>query len=334
MVNSGPPLLTRWLVRLVSRLEYKKTNHDSYIVLFVPTQSNQSSSDATRQVGMTDHDKPAGPDVPEGVIPVSSLQKYHQAQYLPETRSPPRPSPYPQAYTDERDAWDSRRYPKSPAFLQAPPVTWSSSRTYPERIPLDRIPADRTPVNRMPAERMPMDPMPLDRRPFERIPLHRSPSPIAPRARNGMSPPGDARLGYLYRDRIYSTVDAMRDPKPARRPSYAIRRRRSESRDGDRRRPVSRSESSESYDSVFIPRFPGGGRHGSEVGLSDYRRSKHDASGDLDRRDRRAYVTRGRASPLQNDDMESEDQSESDDELDDDELYDQLLRKFTGHGVR
>lgn len=357
MVDPGPPLLARWLIRLVSRLEYKKANNDSYIVVFAPTKGKQSRSDAMGQLDATEDDIFAGLDMSYSP-PYNQMQQYppetqehHQQQYLPETHIPPRPSgpsPHAQAYIDERDPGDSQRYPESPAFTQAEPITWASKRMPPERIPperipLDRIPPDRMPADRKPPERMQLDPMPPDQThmnrmptermgmPPDRIPSHRMPLPT-PGLRMTMSLSDDARLGYECQDHIYS---------PVRRPSHALRRRRNDSLDSDRSRPVSRSKSYQSYDSVFLPPVPGGGRYGSEVDFPEVdftheRRSEHDARDDLDRRARRAHVARSRRSrPLQSDDMESQDQFDSDDdELDDEQLYDQLLRKFTGHGVR
>lgn len=326
MLDPGPSLLARGLIRLLPRLEYKKVDNDSYIVVFVSTNSKQARTGGFGQVDIADYDTPGGSPVDAATIPGPYSLQNRRRQYQPGTAVPLTGRHYTPAYTGEQDAIYSRPYGGAPAFAplgHGPPA---------DRIHRDRMPVDRIPVNRMPADRMTVDrmhdrmqidPMQDVRMPFDQMPSYPfsrrrySPSPPGfqerrypqrtPRPRDGDSP---GRNGHppLSEDKHASAPRARMSARLPGEFSNYNRRRRS-----DR----SSSESTESFWSAPAD-------SSDEFGGRRFAYSSP--------RDHREHLAHRRPNSLQSDDVESGDQS--DDSLDDDELYDQLLRKFTGHGMR
>lgn len=345
MVDPGPSLLTRGLIRLLPRLEYKKVNKDSYIVVFVPTNSTQSRPDPFGQVDVADHGLSDGPPVPAGAIPGPYSPQNHRREDRTETAIPSQEHRYTPVYAGEPDAMYPRHYTTSPAFARPGPVPLA------DRVSLDQMPSERIPVNRMPADRMPVDRMPIDRMQDDRMQLDPMPSYRVSRRRHSTPPPNDANRGYQQR------VPRPRNGYPPDRNGYppfsedprpgAPRARKSarlpsdvhisKLQDSDPRRPA-------------VSSAPTG-----LTRLASYRRlrgsnqpwSKSDSSGENSDVSSSAATTVSSFIPdswacirstsmgarfLPSEATDSSDQS--DDSLDDDELYDQLLRKFTGHGLR
>ena len=343
MVDPGPSLLTRGLIRLLPRLEYKKVNKDSYIIVFVPTNSTQSRPDPFGQVDVADHGMSGGPPVPAGAIPGPYSLQSHRLQYRPETAIPSQEHQSPPFYAGERRfSWQSTT---SPAFAQPAPGLRA------DRIPLDQMRSDRIPTNRLPTDRMPVNRMPADRmlinRTLEdRMQLDPMPSYRIPRRRYSTSPPNNPNRGYQQRvprsldvyppDRNgYPPLSEERRPgalhsrTSARLPS---RVRRSELPDSDQRRPAVSSATTGLFDRAYYPPLHGSKQSWAELVSSDDGRSGYDIPVGLPRGEREYVVAPRRPRSARSEATDSSDQS--DDSLDDDELYDQLLRKFTGHGLR
>lgn len=326
MLDPGPSLLTRGLTRLVPHLEYKKVDNDSYIVMFVSANGKQYRTGGFGQVDIADHDMPAGLPVPADTIPGPYFLQDRRLEHQPETAIPLRERRKTPAHTFQQDAIYSRRYTGSPAFAllrHGPPA---------DRIPRDRMPVDRIPVNRMPADRMPVDRM-HDRMQIDpvqdvRMPFDQMPSYPFSRRRYSPSPPG-------FQERRYP----QRTPRP---------------RDGDSpgrngHPPLSEDKHASAPRARMSARLPGEfsnyvRRRRPDRSSSDSRESfwsEHADSSDefggrrfaySSPRDHREHFAHRRPNSLRSDDVDSRDRS--DDSLDDDELYDQLLRKFTGHGMR
>ena len=117
MLDPGPSLLTRGLIRLVPRLEYKKVDNDSYIVVFVSTNSTQSRAGGFGQVDIADHDRLGVPPGPVGAIPGPYSLQTHRRLYRPETAVAFGGQQYTPDYTGGQDAMYSRRYINSPLFV-------------------------------------------------------------------------------------------------------------------------------------------------------------------------------------------------------------------------
>ncbi|GAB7334630.1 hypothetical protein MBLNU13_g06593t1 [Cladosporium sp. NU13] len=330
ILHPGPSLLTRGLLRLVPRLEYKKVNSDSYIVVFVSTKSKQSRTGGFGQVDIADHDTSGGPTGPVGAISGPYSQQNYERLYRPETAITPQELHYIPNYAEDA-ARDPRRYTDSPAFPR------HGSGRLADRIPLGPMPSDwmltkRVPINRIPADRMPSYefPQPL----YAMSPPNnadRDYQQEPPRCRDRDSP---GRNGYPPLSEE-TRVGAQRPRMPARLPSPA---RRSALLESDLRRPNRRIASTGLFDGMCFRPPSGSNQSSSKLDSSDEsgdRGSGYDTRGDSPRRDRRYHRdARRRPGSLRSDDDDMESGDRSDDSLDDDELYDQLLRKFTGRGLR
>ena len=345
MVDPGPSLLTRGLIRLLPRLEYKKVNKDSYIIVFVPTNSTQSRPDPFGQVDVADHGMSGGPPVPAGAIPGPYCLQSHRRKDLLETAMPSQEHRYTPVYAGEPDAMYPRHYTTSPDFARPGPVPLA------DRVSFDQMPSDRIPVNRMPADRMAMDRMPIDSVQNDRMQLDLMPSYRVPRRRHSTPPPNDANRGYQQR------VPRSRNGYPPDRNGYPPFSE-------DPRPGAPRAQMSARLPShVHASRLPDRYQRRPAVSsaptgltrLASYRHlrgsnqpwSKSDSSGEHSDVSSSAATTVSSFIPdswacvrstsmgprfLLSEATDSSDQS--DDSLDDDELYDQLLRKFTGHGRR
>ena len=190
-LDPQPSLLTRVFVRLVPGVEYKEVKSESYIVVFVPTNSKKSREDAFGQIDVADHDMSGGPPVAADAIPGPYSLQDRRRRYQPETGVPLGGRHYTPIHTGEHAAMYPRHYTDSSAFVRPgyPPPA--------DRMPLDRMPSDRNPVYRMPAYGMPMDRMP-DRMP-DQMPVDRMPSYGFPTSLHAMPPPAHADRPYQQR---------------------------------------------------------------------------------------------------------------------------------------
>lgn len=342
MVDPGPSLLTRGLIRLLPRLKYKKVNKDSYIVVFVPTNSTQSRPDPFGQVDVADHGMSGGPPVPASAIPRPYSLQNHRLNNRPDSAIPPYSTP---VYGGQPDAPSSWHYDTLHTFARPGPVSLA------DQLPLDQMPSDRIPVNRMPADRMPVEQGSVVRMQEDRVQPDLMPSYRFPQRRYSTSPPNNPNRGYQQRVPRFRNVyppgrngysPLSEEPRPgalhARKSAHPPSRIcRSELQESGLRRPA---VSSAPTGLARLASY----RHRRG---SDQTWSKMDSPGEYSDVCSSAATTASSFIPdswacvrstsmgphfLRSEATDSSDQS--DDSLDDDELYDQSLRKFTGHGLR